>query len=659
MRRRALLIGLTLSGLVVAACDSDSGVTAVEQQATTTAGGDNPDPTDPTDPPTTDGTSTTAVPNDVDPLEWGVCDDEAAEDSLTLECATITVPLDYEAPDGETLDVALVRQPAQTRRQGAVLFNPGGPGGSGFEFIAYSGEYIQQSLGLEAFDIVGFDPRGVDRSGGIRCLDDEWVDEHLYLDDTPDTPEEQALLDEDETAFDEGCQERYGDTLQHYSTANTARDMDMMRAGLGDEQISYLGISYGTYLGGVYATLFPDRVRAMVLDSAYEPNGDTVEEQYLTQAVGFEEAFNNWAAWCEEDASCAFRSDDVGARWDALLLQLDNNPLPGSDGRLGNQAVMSTATSASLYSESAWPVLADALARAEAGDPDGLFALADDYVGREDDGTFNTLFQSIGVIQCASGIEDQPAPDPAALLADLQAKAPRFTSDVTLEDIEEAGNNCDGLMDDQPVAEIDYAGTGPILVVGGTNDPATPFRWAEELAAELGPNARLLTYTGEGHGQLLVSTCVTDAEAVTLTDLELPADGAVCDPDPEVERPDWWGDLPTPAGVGDVVSLPAIKAALGLSDTVGFGEIRLTGLDPQAAVDAYVAALEAAGFDTLANEPVDDLGDTIRGAFVAPNGDFFIVFVLGPEALATDDMSGAAASVPAGQNVILLAYIPD
>ena len=393
--------------------------------------------------------------------------------------------------------------------------------------------------------------------------------------------------------------------------------------------------------------------------SADQINGDTPEEQYLTQLVGFEEAFDNWAAWCRGDASCPFTAGDVGARWDALRQQLDDNPVPGSDGRLGNQAVMDTATTAALYSESEWPVLADALARAEAGDSDPLFALADGYEGRNPDGTFNTLFQSFPIIQCASGIEDQPVPDPQALLDELREKAPRFSKDITLEDLQYDGGSCDDLMDDQPVVELNYSGTAPILVVGGQNDPATPYRWAEEMVGELGPSATLLTYTGEGHGQMLVSTCVTDAEAATLADMTLPDDGAVCDPDPVVERPSWWGDLPTPPGVGDPVSLPALTAAIGLTDTTGYGETRLTSMSPQQAADAYIAAFGADGYRSLGSEPVTDLGDTVRAAFLTPDGSFVLVFVMGPEALALDDLSGAASSVPEGQSVVLVAYLPD
>ena len=220
-------------------------------------------------------------------------------------------------------------------RVGAILFNPGGPGGSGFDYIAQGGTTIVESLGLDDFDLIGFDPRGVDRSNGLRCLTDAEQDATQYLDETPDTPDEQAALDAANDQFEAACIAEFGDTLRHYSTDETARDMDAIRAGLGDDQISYLGISYGTYLGATYATLFPDRVRAMVLDSAFEPTGDTIEQEYTTQLVGFEEAFNNWAAWCEGAAECAFRSDDVGAAWDELSAQLDATPVTADDGRDG------------------------------------------------------------------------------------------------------------------------------------------------------------------------------------------------------------------------------------------------------------------------------------------------------------------------------------
>ena len=658
-QRRVLGIILLTGAFIAAGCTSDSGVqvkdrtTTGETVTSETVTGDTTEPTDST--PTTDDPV-------VDSLDWGTCTDESASDP-SLECATLTVPLDYGDPTGETIDIALVRVPATGDRTGAILLNPGGPGGSGFEFGANNGGVIQSELGLDNFDIVGFDPRGVDRSNGIRCVDDAFQDKHLYLDDTPDTPEEQQLLDEGDTGVNKACTAKYGDTLKFYSTENTARDMDLIRQAMGDDQISYLGISYGTYLGAVYATLFPDNLRAAVLDSAYEPNGDTVEEQYLTQLVGFEGAFNEWAKWCQDDDTCAFHAADVGARWDALRQQLDDQPVTAADGREGNQAVMDTATTAALYSESEWPVLADALAKAEAGDVAGIFALADNYEQRSPDGTFSTLFQSFNIIRCASGIRTQPPTDAQALLDKIHQQAPRFGGDVTLEDL--TGKNKDGdisgcneLTGPTTPVELSYSGDGPIVVVGGTNDPATPIRWAEEMTKALGSNATMVTFTGEGHGQLLASTCVTDIEAAMLADLTSPDPGTVCDPDPAIEQPAWWGNLVFPADFSDVVSLPAVNGALGLTDTQGYAEIRTTPLGEQAALDELDKALTDAGFQPVAH-PDLKIDGVVATTYLSPTGEPIVFIAMGPTAFDTEDLSGAKASVPPGQTVVLYVYLPQ
>ncbi len=586
-------------------------------------------------------------------LDWGPCDDPSAEDP-SLECATLTVPLDYDNPTGDSIDLALVRVPASAERRGAVLFNPGGPGGSGFDPIAYSGTGIAAALGLQSFDLIGFDPRGVDRSGGIRCVSDQFQDEHMYIDDTPDTPAEQALKDEAKSGFADGCKAKYGDTLRFFSTESTARDMDAIRAALGDEQLSYLGISYGTYLGATYATMYPDRVRAMVLDSAYEPNGDTVEQQFMTQLVGFEGAFNNWAAWCEKEPTCEFTASDVGARWDALKQQLDDTPIAGSDGRMANSAVMEGATTAALYSEGEWPVLARALAKAEGGDPAGIFALADAYNGRNSDGTFNTLFQSFPVIQCASGIEAPPPPDPEALAAALRAAAPRFGKDITAEDVTSEAEQCEALVGDTDPVGLSYAGKGPIVVVGGTNDPATPIRWAQKMTGELGPNARLVTSNAEGHGQLLVNSCVTEIEGAVLADLTLPEPDTVCEPDPVIDKPDWWDALPVPDGVSDVVALPALAAALGASPTQFFSEMRTTDLSAEDAVAAYTEALRDEGFtnfDVPQSIPIDDVA---QGAYSNFGTKTFVVEALGPKAFDDKALQSAKAEVPPNTTVVWL-----
>ena len=619
------------------------------------------DPTDTSAPAGTNGPADTTEPGNTsapgnDTLDWAPCTDSSAVDP-SLECATLKVPLDYDNPSGDTLLMALIKYPASGDRTGAVLFNPGGPGGSGFDPIGFSGSAIAQGLGISSLDLIGFDPRGVDRSGGLHCVSDQFEDQHLYVDDTPDTPEEQALKDEADTGFVDGCKQKYGDTLRFYSTANTARDMDAIRAALGDDQISVLGLSYGTYLGATYATMFPDRVRAMVLDSVVEPNGDTVQQAFETQLVGFEGAFNNWAAWCQSDTTCEFNAADVGARWDALRQKLDDTSITGSDGRVANNATMETATTAALYSKSDWPVLGQALNKAEAGDPAGIFALADSYNGRDDKGTFTTLFQSFPIISCASGIGSPLPDDPEALAATLRAEAPRFAKDTTAADVTSDAERCSKLVGDVKPDKISYTGDGPIVLVGGANDPATPIRWAKKMVGELGPNARLVTFTGEGHGQLLVSNCVTDIEGSLLADLKLPGADTVCDPNPVIPKPDWWDALPVPTEMSDVASLPAVAAALGAEPTQVFSELRTTALSAKDAVAAYTKAFGDAGLDEFDAPPLIPSSDTAQGVYSDGQNRTMAVIALGPKSFDDEALQSAKVDVPPDTTVVWIIAI--
>ena len=652
---------MAFTGLTTACTDSSRHSSTESSSATTDAsssdsgapGSGGPDSTSGgTDP---SSTSSTAADNT---LQWVPCTDPKATDP-SLQCATVTVPLARTAdgaPSGDaTLDLALVRVPSTEDRKGSVLFNPGGPGGSGFDSIAQGGASISSSLGLGAYDLIGFDPRGVDRSNGIRCLTDAQLDQQAYLDDTPDTPEAQAALDGTDAAFAEACTAKYGDTLQDYSTANTARDMDAIREALGDETIGYLGISYGTYLGAVYATLFPDRIRGMVLDSAFEPSGDTIEQQYETQLVGFEHAFQNWATWCQTNTSCRFTSTDVGNGWDQLLAQLDAAPITNADGRIGNQVVMRAATIAALYSSAEWPVLGAALADAAAGDPAGLFRLADGYAGRDDAGHYTTIEQSNTVINCASGIEAESPPDPAALVERLHSLAPRFAADLDLSDLT-APSSCSLIMPARPIDQLHYAGDAPIVVIGGTNDPATPFRWAEEMTAAMGASATLVTYTGEGHGQLLVSKCVTEIEGALLAQGKRPAADTTCNPDPDIGRPSWWGSITVPAGIDGVLDSPELAGALGLTTTDVYSELRISSLAAKDVLAAYQPELVAAGFTHLGEQ--QPLSGSEQAVYTAINGDFFSILALDSSAFDDAQLASAKGLIPPGKTVVLLLYIP-
>ncbi len=647
VRRVSALVAATA---LIASCSSSDGDPSTGSSAATST------PATTAAPATTAEATTTIAPAEPESsLAWEACDDPIALDP-SLECTTLTVPLDYADPEGDTIDLALIRVPASGKREGAVLTNPGGPGGSGFDFIANAGSTIQLALGLDGFDIVGFDPRGVDRSGGLRCLTDAELDATAYLDPTPETPEEQAALDAASDAFTTGCTTKFGDTLRHYSTDHTARDMDSIRAAMGDEQISFLGISYGTYLGGVYATLFPDRVRAMVLDSAYAPEGDTVEQQYSTQLVGFEEAFDDWAAWCQTTPDeCSFSSPDVGAAWDALLVELDESPVAHTDGRQANQAVMGTATIAALYSRATWPQLALAFSTVQEGDATALFTLADGYTGRNPDGSYSTQQQSQSIIDCASGFENTPPEDPEALLARLKELAPRFGGLLTVDDLTGDGTgSCDALMPNVEPTEVAFTGDAPVVVVGGTNDPATPIRWAEELTAAMGPNARLVTYTGEGHGFVLAAQCVNEVEGAVLASLELPDEGTQCDPDPDVERPEWWDTIVTPEGVSDPIDSPELLGALGLGPSIAFGEVRDTELDVDTVLDAYDDALSAAGFTPLSRQTPPGFTQAIYSV----GDESFAILALSPDDLAAPELSPLAGLVNPDRTLLVLIHVP-
>ena len=598
--------------------------------------------------PTTDAASAAT-------LTWGTCTDPQATDP-SLQCATLPVPLDYAKPGGVSIDLAMVRVRAVGQRKGAVLFNPGGPGGSGFDYIAQGGTTVATSLRLTTLDLVGFDPRGVDRSNGLRCLSDADEDKYAYIDDTPDTPAAKTASKDAETAFTTACKTKYGDSLQYYSTDNTARDMDAIRAAMGDATISYLGVSYGTYLGAVYATMFPTRVRALVLDSAYEPSGDTLDQQYETQLVGFEGAFDNWAKWCQTSDQCEFKSSDVGAAWDALITQLDQTPVKNADGRLGNQVVMRSATLSALYSKAEWPVLGAALAAVAKGDASGIFHLADSYSGRDAKGHYTTIQQSNQIITCASGLATDVPPDPVAYAARLHALAPRFAG--TYDDTSfDAKQQCAKLMPVEPIDKLAYAGSAPIVVVGGKNDPATPIRWAKKMTKDLGSSATMVTYTGEGHGQLLASKCVTAIEGSLLAGLKSPPVATVCDPDPDIAKPKWWDSIPSPTGIDATLDSPAIDGALGVTTMTVYSELHTSDLSTTDVLAAYKPALTGAGFTFLTERK--PLTGSDQAVYRAPGGDLFSVFAIGPDAFTSPDLASAKDLVPAGKTIVFLLYLPQ
>ena len=620
---------LSLAGLALAACGGETSTT---------------DPMDDITVPT--------FP--VSDIAWGECTGDNAPEE-PFECATFDVPLDHLVPGEETVPLSLVRLPAEGDSRGAILTNPGGPGGSGFDFIVNAGETLVQSLDLGDYDLIGFDPRGVDRSGGLRCLSDELMEKYLYVDSTPDTPEEQALYDEAENIFEDECEKVYGDKIDYYSTTATAFDMDFIRRGLNLDTIHYLGISYGTYLGGVYATMFPDHVASMFLDAPFDPQGDTVEESYLTQIKGFEDSFNAWSSWCETDASCAFASDNVGTRWDELLEKLDKTPFDTKEEREVNNAAMESATIQALYARSYWPLLGTALAQAEVGVGEPLLRLADMYNGRNEDGTFSTIDQSGRIIRCASGFGKEPPEDPDALVAQLREVAPRFGKDVEASDFD--SNTCDGLTEGAEIFDIAYEGDAPIVVVGGEKDPATPIRWAEEMVENLGSNARLVRFSGEGHSQLLTSSCV-DSIAMEFfsEDMVLPENDTRCDPDLPIEQPSWWNELPPATSSEIVLDRNVVGPAVGISDTEIYAEYRAVSLSASDIFADYVQRLSRAGFEPA--DP-DATGAVESPQFFTKDTVSIAFLVIEDTDLVEGQLMQPSGPIPAGNRLVILAYIPD
>ena len=596
-----------------------------------------------------------AIPSDikVDSIDWATCDE--FPDAENLECGVLEVPLDYSDLEGETLEIALLRIPASSNKpKGVVLSNPGGPGESGVDFVySWSVEFVE-NLGLEDFDIVGFDPRGVGRSGGLSCLTDQQNDKFIYLDYTPDDDREQSLYDE-WMAIEEPCTDMFGKALRFYSTENTARDMDLIRESMGFETINYLGISYGTYLGGVYATLFPDHVETMFLDSAYDPQGDTAEQDYLTQAQGFERSFNNWVDWCESTPDeCSFSSDDVKADWIELYDTYDSESLFTDVDREVNGVVIDTATISALYSRDEWPYLANALNALRDEDATQVLEMADWYVGRGEDGTYGDGYDSSVVINCASGITEAEPRDREALLKKMQEVAPWYAREYDIDWLD--GGYCESVFDKADLFEIDYQGDAPIVVLGGTDDPATPLRWAQEMVTHLGTNASLLTFKGEGHSQIFASRCVGETAKELFKFGRKPKNEFECEADVRVAKPMWWDDVVTLNGGGiDQITMGYYFGSDPVDSYDEYFEIKGSAEEVFADVKA---AIEGNGWVYEEGDSADPVTDPQW--FVNPDDESIYVGVLmsSPEELKENEMVVPDGIVDPGSSVVMVYYWP-
>jgi pimeloyl-ACP methyl ester carboxylesterase len=438
-------------------------------------------------------------------LKWKDC-------ASGLQCTTASAPLDWADPGAGAVNLALVRHPATDTRIGSLLVNPGGPGGSGYEFVKDSLDYATDTKLQAGYDIVGFDPRGVGRSSAVKCYDSAGMDEYLY--GLPVAPRgTDAWIQElavSAAAFGDACQKNTGDLLGHVDSVSAARDLDLLRAVLGDKKLNFLGYSYGTFLGATYAGLYPARVGRMALDGALDPSTSNADVTRV-QAAGFESALRSYLTDCLAGSKCPFNGtvDEAMGTIGALLASVDVSPITATDGRRLGANTLLTAIIYPLYQATAWPNLSEMFTSVLRGDADVAFQFADGYNGRKADGSYrDNSTEAFMAINCIDYSYDDDPVVMRAQAAEIEAAAPTIGKYMAFGDIGCANwpHKFTGKR-----AEIHAAGAGPILVVGTTNDPATPYVWAQKLAHQL-DSGHLVTYTGEGHTAYNKSNaCVNNA----------------------------------------------------------------------------------------------------------------------------------------------------
>ena len=517
---KALIASTVVVGLIaVTGCSSDTG----NADATPTARPTNGAASNGTAPPT-------AIPAGFEQwfdqqIAWGACDDGA----VNFECATVSAPLSWHDPAVGEIELALRRHLALTEtyeRQGSVLINPGGPGGSGVDFVEMAPQMFGARL-LDAFDIVGFDPRGVGQSSQVRCLDDAAKDAALSADfDYDDAGLEAARVAL--AYWAQACLDNTGDLLGNVDTQSAARDMDLLRHLLGEERLNFLGFSYGTQLGATYAGLFPSHVGAMVLDGGVDLTL-TSEETSKGQAIGFENALRAYVTDCLAGPNCPLTGsvDDGLAQVRAILDEAFINPIPTTGNRVLTQTLAFFGMAVTLYDEASWPFLSQGIDEVlTSGTGNILMFLADFYFDRNPDGSFSSntpeAFRAIG---CLDGRASSDMDVMRALAAEIEAAAPTMGTFFGF-----GGLTCADWPFPVVAQEFDLtaAGAAPIVVIGTTGDPATPFEWSVGLANTL-ESGVLLTFEGEGHTAYGRSNrCIVDAVDAFFIDGVVPAAGKTC-----------------------------------------------------------------------------------------------------------------------------------
>lgn len=536
---RKLALGLSIL-LVAAGCSfltpqqSDSSSTSPE--SSTTGPTTEPTSSSPSEGPSTSGEPKTSpdrqlnLPaSDVKPAGFvdpppGSGMDRYVKQKVTwtdcgaFKCAKVIVPLDYEQPDGQAITLALRKRVATASpRVGSLFINPGGPGASGQDYV---GSY--QNTGMQGFDIIGWDPRGSGESTPVKCFGTSDTDKFVALDSSPDDDAEMQALLTGNKQFAASCLQHSGVLLSHISTQDTARDLDLLRQLVGDKELYYHGVSYGTFIGATYADMFPQNVGRMVMDAAV----NITDDESVIQAMGFETAFSNFAKWCANQG-CRFGKtpDEVKGTIDKWLSGLDSQPI-----RVGNrqltQSLAVTGLALFLYGdEEYWQYLVQFLGMAFDGDGSRILWAADQLNGRADgDGGYSSLFYGFSAILCADNADRGIEGAKKEWQNDIK-KAPIFAKHFGV------GLTCPVWpVKPAPEREFKAAGAKPIMVIGGTGDSATPYKQAQWMSEKL-ESGFLVTFDGEGHGSYGgKSTCIDNTVVAYLTKGTVPQQGLVCKP---------------------------------------------------------------------------------------------------------------------------------
>jgi pimeloyl-ACP methyl ester carboxylesterase len=456
----------------------------------------------------------------VNPIVWSACDGST---DTEVECGNIEVPFDYADPEQGSFVLYVKKHNAASPadRIGSMMVNPGGPGFGGSSLADDARYYFSQDL-IDRFDIIAWDPRGTGESTpAVNCVDT--FDEYFGLDSPPETPEEKQALIDASQAFNDKCAENSGTILPYISTQASAQDINSLRLALGEEKVSFFGFSYGSELGTTWATMFPETVRAIVVDGAVDPNASSTEEG-MNQAKGFEGQLATFLKQCSEKTTCAFHNGGKAeAAFDKLVLDIDATPLEVSKDRTPvTQGVLFTAVAQAMYSDYYWPQLSEALSEAQNGDGKGILQLYDDYYQRKDDGTYGNELEAFLAISCLDDPGASSVEDVDSHVEDFIDAAPRLGGNFAY------GYSC-ALWPVKPADKVTITGkgAGPIVVVGTTGDPATPLDSTRKMALSL-EQGILIVVDANQHTGYGANNCVVKAVDDYLINLSVPKNETTC-----------------------------------------------------------------------------------------------------------------------------------